>query len=84
MGYNTGMLMGRAFALANGALPPADRPEDPAAELCDLAGGDQATLRQAAAHYRQLVAGRAPGLEDRRALALLDAALVHTARAGVG
>lgn len=84
MTYNTGMLMGRAFALANGALPPTDRPEDPAAELCDLAGGDRTTLQQAAAHYRELVAGRTPGVEDQRALTLLESALAHTDRAGVG
>lgn len=84
MAYNTGMLMGRAFALANGARPPHQRPDDPAAELCDLAGGAAAALQLAAAHYRELVAGGAPGVEDERALALLDAAVARAEHARRG
>ena len=73
MQYITGLLVGRAYALANGTLS-ADDGRDPA-ELCDLARGDRMAIVLAQARYREFLAGPSPSVGDRRALKLLDAAL---------
>ena len=72
MQYNTGLLVGRAFALANGSAGDRQRL---AAELCTLADGDRTALVLAQARYREFLAERAGCPEEARALALLDAAL---------
>ncbi len=72
MQYNTGLLVGRAFALANGSAGDRQRL---AAELCTLADGDRMALVLAQARYREFLAERAGCPEEARALALLDAAL---------
>lgn len=74
MSYNQGLLIGRAFALANGEST-ARAPADPVAELCHLADGDRMAIVLAQARYREFVLGPSPTMEDRGALALLEAAL---------
>ena len=74
MQYDTGVLIGRAFAFANAQVPGAKR-LDPVRELCQLARGDRMALELAQARFREFLAGPTPSAEDVRALALLDAAL---------
>lgn len=76
MSYNQGLLIGRAFALANGE-PTAGGSADPVAELCHLADGDRMAIVLAQARYREFVLGPSPTVEDRGALTLLEAALDH-------
>jgi hypothetical protein len=73
MQYNTGLLVGRAFALAN--TPRAARSRlDPARELCELAAGDRMAILLAQSRFREFIAA-APAPTDERALEMLDAAL---------
>jgi hypothetical protein len=67
--YNTALVVGRAFALANSDREEVD---DPAGVLCRLAG-DELTLRLAQDRFREFLARR-PTVEDQRALDLLERA----------
>ena len=77
--YNIGLLIGRAYALAD-----APRDGDAVAELRALADGDTMALRLAAARYREFLADQPGNLAERRALCLLDAALRDEVAVGGG
>ena len=72
--YNTALVVGRAFALAN-----ADHEEvgDPVRDLCRLAN-DRLTLLLAQDRFREFLARR-PTVEDQRALDLLERAVAMQA-----
>jgi hypothetical protein len=72
--YNTGLLIGRAFAHAHRDPSSADS-DDAAEELYRLAAGDRLAIQLAQARFREFLAGPTPSPEDARALSLLNAAM---------
>lgn len=69
--YQTGLVVGRAFAIANGPRTDPRGPE----ELHDLAAGDRAILAAARERFSAFVQGQPDSSGDARALELVDAAL---------
>jgi hypothetical protein len=74
--YTTGLLIGRAFALAN----VSSMPEDHAVrELAGLAAHEPAALHAARLRFQELVGRRSGSIEDRRALRLIERAVLELA-----
>lgn len=70
--YNTGLLVGRAYALAH---DPERTVTGAVTELLNLAGGDRPALLLAEARLREFLARPTSSVEELRALHFLSAAL---------
>jgi hypothetical protein len=73
--YTTGLLVGRAYALAHAS------PHGAVAELRDLAAGDEAALVAAEARMRAFADRPTGGFHEQRAAQLLTAALLTMSEA---
>jgi hypothetical protein len=69
--YTAGLLIGRAFALANASTVPED---DAVCELLNLAQSEPEALLVARGRFRSFLDAHPDSIEDRRALRLIEAA----------
>jgi hypothetical protein len=77
--YQTGLVVGRAFAMANGPLADPRAPE----ELLDLVAGDRDVLRAARERFLGFVLRDPDSMGDARALHLVEQALTLSVRTPV-